>query len=181
MYSTRDTTALEKGEEGIDELDSFFIGLVRTYHGPLTGYIFSMVPQIQQAEDLTQDTFLRAYLALPRVGPPDNPKAWLFRIATNVALDHLRHRQLLPMVALHKLARVLRGRDVASSIDEADPVYRALAALSPEEQTVLMLFAQAGLTAQEVGEILRISPAAARKRRQRARESFTEAYREQER
>jgi RNA polymerase sigma factor (sigma-70 family) len=58
-----------------------------------------------------------------------------------------------------------------------EPVARALAALSEEQRQVLLLFSYAELSANEVAEVLGITPEAARKRRQRAREHFEAAYR----
>ena len=64
------------------------------YHGPIYGHILGLVGDPAQAEDLTQDTFLKAYKALPgaREGAVG---AWLYRIATNTARDALRHRRCL--------------------------------------------------------------------------------------
>ncbi len=160
-----------------DELETLYIGLVRAYHAPLIGYVHSLVPGIQQAEDVVQDTFVRAYASLPTVGGLDNPKAWLYRIATNLAIDHIRRGRRVRWVSLDRLAHVLRGAEGPGDPAAADPVRRALAALAPDERTLLMLFAQAELTAPEVAEVLGITAAAARKRRQRAREAFMLAYR----
>jgi RNA polymerase sigma factor (sigma-70 family) len=163
-----------------EELDDFFVMLVRTYHSAVVGYIYSMVSEVQQAEDLAQDAFVKAYLALPRIGAPDNPQAWLFRIATNTTIDHVRRCRRQPWQALGWLSGALRGASPPPSVEEADAIGRALQALSPKDQALLMLFAHSGLNAAEVGEVLGITPAAARKRRQRAREAFTRAYREQQ-
>jgi len=160
-----------------DDLHLLYVGMVRAYHASVVGYIHSMVPAIQQAEDLAQDTFVRAFLALPTVGAPDNPRAWLLRIATNVTIDHLRRQRRLRWVGLDRLASVLPHPGGADRLEVADPVRRALASLAPDDQVLLMLFAYAGLRAPEVAEVLRITPAAARKRRQRAREAFMKAYR----
>jgi len=175
--SARGPAALSGALASGDELDTFYVGLVRTYHAPLVGYIHSMVPALQQAEDLAQDAFVRAFLALPRTGVPDNPRAWLFRIATNATIDHLRRQRRVTWIGLDRLAQVLRGGEETDRIELSDPIQRALSTLSPDEQTVLMLFAHAGLKAPEVAEVLGISPAAARKRRQRARAAFMHAYR----
>ena len=64
------------------------------YHGRIYGYLVGMVGDAEQAQDLTQDTFLKAYKALPRTSDLVLP-AWLYRIATNTALDALRHRRRL--------------------------------------------------------------------------------------
>ncbi len=159
------------------ELETLYVGLVRAYHAPLVSYVHSLIPVVQQAEDVVQDTFVRAYGALPTVGELDNPKAWLYRIATNLAIDHIRRGRRLRWVSLDRLAHALRGADGPGDADTADPVYRALAALAPDERALLMLFACAGFKAPEVAEVLGITAAAARKRRQRAREAFMQAYR----
>lgn len=51
-----------------------------------------MVRDDEAAQDLLQDTLLRAHRALGRLGPGANARAWLYRIATNAALNHLRGR-----------------------------------------------------------------------------------------
>ena len=161
-----------------DETEALYVGYVQTYYSGIVRYVFGMVPSMAVAEDLTQDTFLKAYLALGRSGPPENPKAWLYRIATNTSLDHLRKRRRVGFVALDKLSNILRGRDMHAAVETADPLERALCALRDDERCILLLFAETGLKAPEVAEVLGITPAAARKRRQRARVAFTAAYRD---
>jgi hypothetical protein len=71
-----------------------FDHLFTRYHGPIYGHILGLVGDPAQAEDLTQDTFLKAYKALP--GAREGAVvAWLYRIATNTARDALRHRRRL--------------------------------------------------------------------------------------
>jgi RNA polymerase sigma-70 factor (ECF subfamily) len=174
----RDLAAIARDRAAASACEAFYVGLVQTYHAAIVRYIHGLVPVIQQAEDLAQDTFLKAYLALATGDPPDNPRAWLYRIATNTSVDYLRRRNQFAMVALHRLANVLRGRDSYADIESADPLDAAMAQLKPDDRSVLLLFAEAGLKAPEVAEVLGITAAAARKRRQRAREAFTRAYHE---
>jgi len=77
-----------------EETTLAFDEMVTRYHGRIYGYLLGMVGDAEQAQDLTQDTFLKAYKALPRTPDPVLP-AWLYRIATNTALDALRHRRRL--------------------------------------------------------------------------------------
>ncbi len=161
-----------------DELETLYLALVRNYYEPILRYVHGMVLNEQEAEDVTQDAFLKAYMALPTGGVPDNPRAWLYRIATNTTVDHLRRRRRGGTVGLHRLLHVLRGRDRMAAVEDAEPIDRALKAVGPEPRALLLLFAEVGMKAPEVAEVLGITPAAARKRRQRAREAFTRAYRE---
>jgi RNA polymerase sigma-70 factor (ECF subfamily) len=160
------------------ETETLYLALVHRHYESIVRYIHGMVSSREQAEDLTQDTFLKAYLALSHTGTPANARAWLFRIASNTTLDHVRRKRRIGMVALEKVSHVLFGEDRASRVEEAGPVDAALGALRSEDRSVLLLFAEAGFSAPEVALILDITPAAARKRRQRAREAFMAAYEE---
>jgi len=77
-----------------EEVNSAFDEMFTRYHGRIYGYLLGMVGDVEQAHDLTQDTFLKAYRALPTTRDLVLP-AWLYRIATNTALDALRHRRRL--------------------------------------------------------------------------------------
>src|SRR5579875_2352667 len=66
--------------------DQLFDELFTRYHSSIYGYILGMVGNPEQAQDLTQDTFVKAYKALPGARDLTLP-AWLYRIATNTALD----------------------------------------------------------------------------------------------
>jgi RNA polymerase sigma factor (sigma-70 family) len=62
-------------------------------HGlELARHLRRIVRDDDAAQDLLQDTFLRAHKALSRLGEGANARAWLYRIATNVALNHVRNR-----------------------------------------------------------------------------------------
>lgn len=160
-----------------------YLELVRDLQRPILNYLYRLVGDRDLAEDLTQETYLRAYRALERlelaVDAEARRRAWLYRIAHNAATDHLRRKSLLqwlPLDAPRVRRRQDLGTDPAADLASSDPVRRALARLSPEHREALILFNHDGLDAEEVAEVLRISPAAARKRRQRARDTFREIY-----
>jgi RNA polymerase sigma-70 factor (ECF subfamily) len=161
-----------------------YLELVRELQGSILNYLYRMVGDSDTAEDLTQETFLRAFRALDRLEMEDDAaarrRAWLYRIAHNVALDHLRRGarlQWLPLGPFHRAPR----SDPASRSDARDPVQRALARLGAAERELLLLFSQEQLTTEEVASVLDITVAAARKRRQRARSAFMAAYEDETR
>jgi DNA-directed RNA polymerase specialized sigma24 family protein len=83
------------GSRALEEaLRPSFDDIFARYQGPIYGYILSMVGNAEQAQDLTQDTFVKAFKAMPQARDLVLP-AWLYRIATNTALDALRHRRRL--------------------------------------------------------------------------------------
>ena len=69
--------------------------LVQQYQVPLSRYLYNMVKDKELARELTQDTFLEAYQAMHKIEGDLNLKAWLYRIATNNAIQVLRRRKLI--------------------------------------------------------------------------------------
>ena len=69
--------------------ESAFAALVEKYQRPVMNFIYRMVLNVAEAEDLTQDAFLRAYRAAPRYRPEARLSTWLFRIAINLTLKKL--------------------------------------------------------------------------------------------
>jgi RNA polymerase sigma-70 factor (ECF subfamily) len=73
--------------------DSDAVSLLLAKHGlELARHLRRLVRDDDVAADLLQDTFLRAHRALSRLRPGSNERAWLYRVATNAALNHLRTR-----------------------------------------------------------------------------------------
>jgi len=147
------------------------------YQRPIYGYLLGMVGDVEQAEDLTQDTFLKAYKALPRTPDPALP-AWLYRIATNTALDALRRRRLrwLPFTPGDEERWPDPAPDLPTRCAEQEAVRRALAALTPPQRACLLLRARDGLTLDEVAWALGLSIGAAKMTLYRAKERFRVAY-----
>ena len=67
-----------------------FDGIVTAHHGEIYRYILRVTARASEAEDLSQETFLRAYRAYHALTPDANVRAWLFAIATNVTRNHFR-------------------------------------------------------------------------------------------
>jgi RNA polymerase sigma factor (sigma-70 family) len=67
-----------------------FEAVIEAHHGEIYRYLRRVSFRPTEAEDLSQETFLRAYRAYRRLGPDANVRAWLFAIATNVFRNHVR-------------------------------------------------------------------------------------------
>ncbi len=74
--------------------EAAFRELVRRYERPVFSLIFRMVRDRETAEDLAQDTFIKVLNNIDRYRPEFKLSSWLFKIANNVTIDHLRRRQL---------------------------------------------------------------------------------------
>jgi len=162
----------------VEEERATFDEMFTHYQRPIYGYLLGMVGDVEQAEDLTQDTFLKAYKALPRTPDPALP-AWLYRIAMNTALDALRHRRRLtwlPFAPGDEERWPDPAPDLPARCAEQEAVQRALAALTPPQRACLLLRAHDGLTLDEVAQALGLSIGAAKMTLYRARERFRVAY-----
>jgi RNA polymerase sigma-70 factor, ECF subfamily len=77
-----------------------FESLVERYQHRLVGVMAHLVGRPEEAEDLAQEVFLRVYRARHKYRPRSKFSTWLFTIANNLALNHLRARQRRPVVPL---------------------------------------------------------------------------------
>ena len=162
------------------------------YRLPLLDYLYAMTRDREWAADLVQEAFLRAYAASSDPDAIGQPRAWLYRIATNTALTALRRRKRftwLPLTAVEPHpgasssdrwtrpeAPTLLSQDFAVGVAERDAVWRTLAELPPRWRSVLLLQATAGFEVSEIAAQLGLSEANVRKILFRAKERFRELH-----
>jgi RNA polymerase sigma-70 factor (ECF subfamily) len=104
------------------------------------------------AEDLTQETFVRAYRARDRYTPTAPPGAWLRRIGINLAISYLRRQKLARFLpARLYVAPDRRDYDRAEA---RDVVSKALTGLSPKLRAAVILHYYDGLTREEIAQVL---------------------------
>ena len=75
--------------------------IVERYQGRLVNYIYRILRNVDEAHDLSQDVFVKVYLALSGFNPKYRFSTWLFRVAQNAAIDYIRKRRL-KTVSLHR-------------------------------------------------------------------------------
>src|SRR6478672_13124242 len=71
-----------------------FEELVRRYQRPITSYVFRMVGDYEASLDVTQEVFIKVYNSLSKYSPEYKFSTWLYRIAHNAAIDHLRRNSV---------------------------------------------------------------------------------------
>lgn len=114
--------------------------------------IRAVVLDSASAEDLTQETFVRAYRARSRYTPTAPPGAWLRRIGINLAISYLRRQKLARFLpARLYVAPDRRDYDRAEA---RDVVEKALAGLSPKLRAAIVLHYYEGLTREEIAAAL---------------------------
>lgn len=109
-----------------------FEDLVRRYQGAVYGLAYSICGEWAAAQDLTQDTFLRAYLELARLEEPARFASWLRRIAFHAALNHLRARN----ARREDLDALDDVQDLLAAPEREDPIAQRQTALALREAIV---------------------------------------------
>jgi len=166
--------------------------LLEPWRKPLFGYIYRMVTHREDAEDLLQETLVRAIEQISRFRGEARFKGWLFGIATHVSLAHLRRKKRWRVeTQLEGEARARadpeRMEEVRSMMARPDFSFEirehiafcfsCLArSLEPEKQAALFLKEVLGFTAQEGASILGLSEPKFRHHLSAARSSMIEAY-----
>jgi RNA polymerase sigma-70 factor (ECF subfamily) len=152
---------------------------VRRYQRPVIGFIARLIGDRATAEDLAQETFVKAHRSLAAFDTTRRLSSWLFRIAHNTAVDALR-RSRAPTVSLDDRAES-DGEPAAP--DAADPVERkalgraleaALAQLRPDFRAAVLLRYEEGLSFDEIGHVLGIPETTARSHVHRARKELAQ-------
>ncbi|MCC6315067.1 MAG: RNA polymerase sigma factor [Thermomicrobiales bacterium] len=158
-----------------------FTRLFEQYHAPILNYLHRMVGDRAVAEDLTQDTFIKAYNALPSTRPDLAFKPWLYRIATNTAISTLRRKKIVQWIPF------MPGHDHASegsiegSVGQRHDIQQTLNKIPNHYAAALLLRHYQGLSLVETASVLGITENAAKLRLFRARKAFAEIYRSAER
>jgi RNA polymerase sigma-70 factor (ECF subfamily) len=152
LFNLPDADVVALAQQG---RDAAFRELIRRYERPVFSLIYRMVRDRELAEDLAQDTFIKVLNHIDRYRPEFKFSSWLFKIANNVAIDHLRRRQI-DTVSMDgsphaQTADAIEATsfdvsvDQESALDELEAremgtaIERAIASLRPEYRSCIML------------------------------------------
>jgi RNA polymerase sigma-70 factor (ECF subfamily) len=87
-----DVAVIERARNGDDEA---FVLIYEHFSPQIHRYVYRLVGSQEMADDITQDTFLRAFQGIQSIARDSNVSAWLYRIASNACFDMLRRRKLI--------------------------------------------------------------------------------------
>jgi RNA polymerase sigma-70 factor (ECF subfamily) len=144
--------------------------LLRRYQRPVFSLIYRMVRDRELAEDLSQETFVKVLNALDRYRPEYKFSSWVFKIANNAAIDHLRRKEL-DTLSLEggpdattpervEATALQLGDSAESPLDELEArelgftIERAIAELRPEYRSCIILRHVEGRPYDEIAVIL---------------------------
>jgi len=169
LRAKTDQEVVALAKEGSEEA---YRELIRRYERPVFSLIFRMVRNRELAEDLSQETFIKVLNAVQSYRPEFKFSSWVFKIANNAAIDHLRKRELdtlslegSPHADTPELieATVLqvseRGENQLQEVENRElggTIEQAIARLRPEYRSCILLRHVEGRTYEEIAEILNL-------------------------
>jgi RNA polymerase sigma-70 factor (ECF subfamily) len=176
-----------------DDVQGAFEVLVNRYQHRLLGVMVHLVGRLEEAEDLTQEVFLRIYRARKGYRPRAKFSTWLFTIANNLALNHLRSKGRNPTVALgvavgddtssttairpaseHAVAREGTPSAQLRKVELSEVVREALDVLGEDQKIAVLLNKFEDMSYAEIAEVMGRSEAAVKSLLARARNHLRE-------
>ena len=155
-----------------------FDRLISKYRERVYGIIYNMTSNREDTADLTQDTFIKAFQSIHRFGGQASFFTWLYRIAVNSTLSHLRKNRLRSFFSLEAIdSEEPVSKDIIAALTDKTGIERdafvrelqeklndAMLKLSIKHRTVVTLFEIEGLSHQDIAEVLGCSVGTVRSR-----------------
>ena len=155
-----------------------FERLYEEYRARIFNLALRIVQSYEDARDITQEVFIKAYRQLPGLDADMEIKPWLYRVAVNACYDHLRSRKMHRDIdEVENLTRAVRI-DTFEQAELSHQLEQTLAGLSERHRTVLILKDIHGLRHDEIASVLGVSRGATQTLLFRAREAFRRGYAE---
>lgn len=153
--------------------------LYQAYKGRIYTFLLRFLRDADAADDVTQETFTKAYRALATFERDHKLLPWLYRVASNAAVDHVRRGRRfrwLPMAKVEGTGDEPAHESRDAEVADRQHVQETLGKLPPENAIALLLHAVEGYSYQEIAEIQGVTMTAVRSRIARARTAFRKEY-----
>ena len=173
---TSDTELVKLAKAGNNDA---FAQLFQRYQGRVRGYLAGLIGNSEEADDLTQQTFLKAWDKILTLNDEARFRPWIFTIARNLAYDYQRLQARTPSESLECMKE---RSDTFNSINLEDKttatelVKLTLAELPPKYRDCLLLRLEGGFSHDEIAELLKIGKTSVSTYISTARRLFRQAY-----
>ncbi|MBB6674879.1 RNA polymerase sigma factor [Cohnella nanjingensis] len=151
--------------------------LITSYWNDVWNFVYVMIRQRDSADDLTQETFVRAFRSLSSFKGQSSYRTWLLRIARNLTINYKRSAFFRRVILAGDL---LSNRSSASAEaeywrwQELDEIWQQVFRLPAKHREVLLLDAKYGLSMQEMAELLQVPEGTVKSRLNRARKRMAD-------
>lgn len=154
-----------------------FDQLVERYHGKIYGLTYNMTSNREDAEDLTQEVFVKAFEALPRFRGNSSFYTWLYRIAVNKTINYRKKRNRKRMLSLDSFDQEVKTDEIyhdlatkgsplrnISLTELQEKLNEALQSLSEKHRTVVVMHDMQGIPHAEIAKVVKASVGTVRSR-----------------
>lgn len=154
-----------------------FDHLIRKYRERVFAVVYNMTSNREDAADLAQEAFIKAFTSIQRFRGKSSFYTWLYRIAVNTTLSHLKSKRSKRFFSFENIQEEISGAEVFEHLvsktgadkptllnELQEKLNDALQSLSLKHRTVIILFEIEGLTHAEIAEILKVSEGTVRSR-----------------
>lgn len=147
-----------------------FITLVKSEQEALRGFLLALCcGKRDDADDIAQETLVKAYLSLAGYRDEGKFRAWLLKIARNTFLNHKASMRTLDDISA---ARSVASAATADSAFRHQELYMALATLAPKERSAVVMFYMSGYAIKEIADITDCTVDAVKKQLSRGRDNL---------
>ncbi|WP_184312084.1 RNA polymerase sigma factor [Anaerosolibacter carboniphilus] len=155
--------------------------LIGRYKNGVYSVCMRMVGDAEEARDLSQETFIKAYNSLQRYNPEYKFSTWIFKIATNLSIDHLRKKKHQALPLDEKLSMPY---DTASAENmylhhyNKNEIERVIQELPYDYKALVILYHKEGLSYQSICDVMNLPMSKVKNRLHRARSILKERLKE---
>ncbi len=163
-----------------------FEELVRRYQRPISGYVFRMIGDYEASLDVTQEVFIKVYNSIEKYCPDYKFSTWLYRIAHNAAVDHLRRNSITPQSLETENAEGSYEIQIESAISSPEQdrersewrteIEAVVRCLPPAYRDLILLRHSRDLSYDEIAEVTGLPLGTVKNRLFRAREMMREMF-----
>lgn len=162
--------------------------LIEKYHHPIINFIYRLIGDKAEAEDLAQEVFLRVYRSAKGYIPKAKFSTWVYKIAKNLALNELRRKKLHRLFSLEGMLSTEDGEIPLQQIDNnhtdsraelvkqdlINAVKKAIDCLPVNQKLAVILRRYDGLLYSEIAKVIGCSESAVKSLLNRAKENLKE-------
>lgn len=166
-----DAALVARTREGDDDA---FGKLLRRYQRPVLNFVYRLLGNETEAEDVAQETFVRAYRHLSDYDPRRKFSTWLFALARNAAIDRLRYRQRHPTEPLDAAPEPSTVSNEVGNREIGTEIAAAIAELPEDQRTAIVLAEYHDLSHAAIAEVMDSSEKSVESRLYRAKVTLRE-------
>lgn len=154
-----------------------FDQLIFHFHKPIYRYCYHMLRHPEDAEDVTQEVFLKAYQSIDRLTQIRSHSAWLYKIAHNQCVNLIRKKRLFRFIPYCRdYGNQTQNDRLLIHFEDRLAIDRVLSTLNSLDRSIILLRVLEDKTYEEIGTIINAKPSYVRKRFERAKNKILQNF-----